>query len=361
MNDIELKLSKQHNRNFCALVGNGTTALYLALMLMGEGKNVALPNNVCMNVLLAVYFSNNIPVFVDIETKTLGIDIEQLKKINVDCVIAVHGYGNVCNIDNIEIYCRQNNIFLIEDVAVAYGMIFKNRTLGNWGDISIFSFGAGKNIDIGHGGAVLMDDIKLYKEIKKLISTLDQYSLEKEKILNLIGKEHTKNYNIDCGNSLNNFSIEFKKLCLKNKENFLYQFDYGFIEKLATGLLNINSLLLQRKQNSDYLIKKFQNISEITILTPSNGSTYWRFNIFIKNNRDELFEYLLGLKYKISSWYHSVDILFEKRKERNYPISDWVAKNIINIWVNEEIDKKYLDSISDEIIKFLKEKNGRKI
>lgn len=360
MNKIEQTLAKQYNRKYCLLVGNATTAIYLSLLSKGLiNKTIAIPNNVCMNVVLPIYFSNNIPLFVDIEKKTFGLDISKLQDKKIDCIIAVHAYGNVCDIERIENFAKKNNIFLIEDVAVAQGMFFRDKPLGSFGDVSVLSFGSGKNIDIEHGGAVLTDNDTIYNEIKKYSHNLDTYSIDKEATMDTISKQHTKLYNIDYGKSLPIYAHEFKNTCLVNQNSFLFKFDTAIVEKLENSLDRLSSFLTIREKNSQYLNNKFKNIDGIIIIEPKYGSSFWRFNIFIENYRDELFRYLLDKKYKVSTWYHSIDLLFENRIDINTPISDWIGKNIINIWVNEEIDQNYLDDISNDIINFLGTKYGK--
>jgi dTDP-4-amino-4,6-dideoxygalactose transaminase len=361
MNKLEANIAKIHNRKYCVLTGNGTTAIYLALIVQDyKNKKVVIPNNVCMNVVLPIYFSGNIPVFVDIEKDTLGLDIKQIPK-EADALIAVHNYGNICEIKEIKNLCKKNNIFLIEDVAVADGLYFDNKPLGSFGDVSILSFGSGKNINIGHGGAILTDDELLFKEIKKRLPYLDEFSNEKEKIIEKISKYHTKLYNYDFGKSLNKYYKEFKNLCLENKNNFLFKFNNLFYKKLEMMLGRLEKLILYRQRNANFLKNRFKNVEKIILLEPKYNSSYWRFNIFVENYRDELFKYLLEKKYKVSSWYHSIDLLFEKRENINTPISDWVSENIINIWVNEEIDENYLVNISNDIINFLGDIDGKKV
>jgi dTDP-4-amino-4,6-dideoxygalactose transaminase len=356
MIELEEKIAKIHNRKYCTLVGNGTTAIYLSLLSQGfKNKRIAIPNNVCMNVVLPIYFSDNIPLFVDIEKETFGINIEHLNGENIDGIIGVHSYGNVCDIGYIENFCKDNNIFLIEDVAVAQGMYFESRPLGSFGDVSILSFGSGKNIDINHGGAILTDNMTIYDKVKENLSDLDMYSISNENKIGEISKKHTKLYNIDYGKNINKYANELNKLFLSSKNSFLYQFDNNLRDKLNKKIDKINSFIEMRKENSSYLKGRLENKAGVVIMESKYGSSHWRFNIFAENNRDDLFRYLLEKKYKVSSWYHSVDLIFEKREGVITPISDWAGENIINIWVNEDIDKKYLESISDDIIKFFKE------
>ncbi|MCH9739648.1 MAG: DegT/DnrJ/EryC1/StrS family aminotransferase [Epsilonproteobacteria bacterium] len=356
--DIEKKLALLHGKAYCKLVGNGTTAIYLSLLAQNlSNQKVALPNNVCMNVVLPIYFSNNSPVFIDIEKETLGLDTELLKEYSIDTLIAVHSYGNIYKIEETEQYCKENNIFFIEDVAIAQGMQYKEQPLGSFGDISILSFGAGKMLDIGHGGAILTDNQELYNRILIHLEDLEMFDPLNATTVGTIGREHTRLYNIDYGASLNKYHQEFKALCLKNKKHYLYKFDSAYLEPLEKAIENLETLLDTRQENARYLNHKFKaaKLNSIKILEPKNGSAYWRFNLFVEKYRDELFAYLLSKKYKVSSWQHSVDVLFEENRV-NTPVSDWVGRNIINFWVNEDIDKSYLDNISNDIIEFLKGK-----
>lgn len=363
MNKLEQLLAKKHHRKYSVLVGNGTTALYLALKAQNiQNKKVALPNNVCMNVLLPIYFSNNTPVFLDIDMETLGIDLSKAHRQQFDVLIAVHAYGNVCDIEKIEAYCKKHSIYLIEDLAVAQGLSFKERCIGSFGDISIVSFGSGKVVDIGHGGALLMDDETLYKNVCAELCHLKQFEDEDEAHIDAISKKHTKLYNLDFGKGINTFHSEFKALCLNKKHHFLYQFSDKFAAQLEKALQQLDFFIKLRQKNSRYIANKFRlaNVDTLKVFEPKFGSSYWRLTLFVTLYRDELFKFLLEKRYKISSWYHSVDLLFEKRISLETPISDYVGGVILNIWVNEEIDITYLDNISEDIIHFLREKECHK-
>ena len=74
-------------------------------------------------------------------------------------MIAVHGYGSTCDIQSIINICRDKHIPLIEDLAVAQGATVDLRPVGSFGDLSVVSFGSGKIIDVGHGGAVFTSSL----------------------------------------------------------------------------------------------------------------------------------------------------------------------------------------------------------
>lgn len=357
MTKLEKRLADTYDRKYCKLVGNGTTAIFLALETQEfREKKIAIPNNVCMNVVLPIYFSNNIPVFLDIEIETLGISLDKIKNNDIDAVIAVHAYGNICNIREIEEYCQKSNIFLIEDAALAQGIKYDNRIIGSFGDVSIMSFGSGKVIDIGHGGAILTDDQNIYNKVCLCIANLKEIQFEDMNEIEKISNEYKRLYNLDFGKTINKYCNEFQALCLSKKVNFLHKFDEKYLKILKTKLDKIDSLISIRQNNYNFFYKKFLGYNYIKVIEAKNGSAHWRFNIFINKYRNELFKYLLDKGYNVSSWYQSVDLLFEDRVFINTPISDWVNDTIINIWVNEDINQEYKDNIANDIISFIEQK-----
>ncbi len=77
--EIERVLSKLHQHSYCALIGNATTGLVIALKALGlKGKHIAIPNSVCPHVPIAIFLSGNKPYYIDISMKTLGLDINDL-------------------------------------------------------------------------------------------------------------------------------------------------------------------------------------------------------------------------------------------------------------------------------------------
>ena len=69
------------------------------------------------------------------------------------------------------------------------------------------------------------------------------------------------------------------------------------------------------------------------------------------NNRDQLLNSLLNEQLKISSWYPSVDLFFERRSQSlvETPISDEISSKILNVWINESVDESYLSAVSGRI------------
>ena len=160
------------------LTGTGTAAIWLALRAaqLPPGSLVALPALLCISPVLAVLWAGHYPVFVDVDERNYHLDPEQLESLlsrePVAAVVAVHLFGIPCPMAGIERLCRSRGVFLIEDCAQALGGEADGQPLGGSGDVAIFSFGHGKTVEIGHGGAVASGNEALMARMARLAATL---------------------------------------------------------------------------------------------------------------------------------------------------------------------------------------------
>lgn len=357
---LNLKLSRFHDVSYSCLVGNATTGLSLSLKALGlHDKLIALPNSICPHVALAILHSGNYPFFIDIDKHNLCLSPKKLLEVvdKVSAVIAVHAYGSICDINSIITICRDNNIPLIEDLAVAQGATVDLRPVGTFGDLSVVSFGSGKIIDVGHGGAVFTSSRYLYKNLIKLIQMLKPISPTSNKIITSFGDYHTFLYNnYHYKNEISSHADFFVKRALVAANNMYSSFNSTYLRVIDYKFSKIDKLIDERIANFDKLylaISPYQS-HELSIFRPSSGSVNWRFNMFI-NNRDKIFKSLLTLKYPVSSWFPSADIYFNSRKDDidNCYISDQVGNSILNLWVNEKADDDYIMNVSSHLLSHL--------
>lgn len=155
-------------------VGNGTDALSLALTAFDvkEGDEIITTPFTFIATAEVIALKGAIPVFADIDKETGNILPEEIeKKINKKTrgIIAVHIFGQPCDIDRISKIAKANNLFLIEDTAQAIGAKYKGKAVGTWGDIGTISFFPTKNLGAyGDGGAVITDNDELAEKIRQL-------------------------------------------------------------------------------------------------------------------------------------------------------------------------------------------------
>jgi perosamine synthetase len=164
---FEEKFASYIGIQHAATVSNGTVALHLALLALGigAGDEVIVPTLTYIASVNAIAYTGATPVFVDSLADTWQMDPEDVaRKITPRTrgVMAVHLYGHACDLGSLRTICDQHGIFLIEDCAEAIGSQYKGRHVGNFGDISTFSFFGNKTITTGEGGMVITNDETLF-------------------------------------------------------------------------------------------------------------------------------------------------------------------------------------------------------
>mgnify|MGYP006108500667 CR=1 FL=1 len=139
------------------LVNNGTIAIQLAIKALDlKGEIITTPFSYIATS-SSIIWENCQPVFVDIDEDSLNIDANKIEAAitNKTCaIIAVHVFGNPCDVEKINNTALAKNIQVIYDAAHCFGVQYKNESIFNFGDISTCSFHATKLFQTGEGGAV---------------------------------------------------------------------------------------------------------------------------------------------------------------------------------------------------------------
>jgi dTDP-4-amino-4,6-dideoxygalactose transaminase len=153
-------------------VGNGTDALWLALLALGigEGDEVITVPNTFIATAEAIICCKAKPVFVDVDELTFTLSPDELKRRltpRTKAIVPVHLFGQPADMDPILQFARANGLFVIEDAAQAHGALYKGRNAGAIGDAGCFSFYPGKNLGaFGEAGAVVTDNAELAQKIR---------------------------------------------------------------------------------------------------------------------------------------------------------------------------------------------------
>ncbi len=151
---------------------SGRSALYAILRALGASKgSILLQAFTCNAAINPVLWAKMSPVYVDCNTKTYNIDIEDLKqKIaeNPDAKILMiqHTFGQPANMDEIMFIVRQNGLMLIEDSAHALGAEWNGQKIGTFGKAGFFSFSRDKVISCVYGGMAVTDDPDLAEKLR---------------------------------------------------------------------------------------------------------------------------------------------------------------------------------------------------
>lgn len=143
------------------LLTNGHMALELTLQAMNlQGEVITTPFTFASTT-HAIVRNGLEPVFCDIRADDFTIDPEKIESLITDrtsAIMPVDVYGNVCNVEAIDRIARKYELKVIYDDAHAFGVKYKGKGIGNYGDASCFSFHATKVFNTIEGGAVTFKD-----------------------------------------------------------------------------------------------------------------------------------------------------------------------------------------------------------
>lgn len=135
----------------------------------------------------AILRSGATPVFIDIDKITYNINTEAVKRYlnhasgKVIGIIPVHLYGQSCNMDDVLELAKEHKLFVVEDVAQAFGGAWKNEKLGSIGITGCFSFFPSKNLGgFGDGGMVSTNDDEISDLVRMLLKHggKDKYNVD---------------------------------------------------------------------------------------------------------------------------------------------------------------------------------------
>ena len=138
---------------------SGTSALVLALQLAApRGGVVGFPGYACVDLAAAALFAGVRVRLYDLDPATLGPDlssVERLLQRGVDVLVAAHLFGYPVDVPAMRTLAASAGVPLVEDAAQSAGGTLNGKPLGSLGDLSVLSFGRGKGLCAGGGGALL--------------------------------------------------------------------------------------------------------------------------------------------------------------------------------------------------------------
>jgi dTDP-4-amino-4,6-dideoxygalactose transaminase len=144
------------------LTDSGTSALIAALRLgVGKGNVVAVPGYTCFDVASAVRFARVKARVYDVDPYTLSPDLDSLDAAlgaGAKAVLVTHLYGYPADMHAIAEVAQRHGALVIEDAAQGIGATYDDKPLGAFGALSTLSFGRGKGMTGGRGGALLIND-----------------------------------------------------------------------------------------------------------------------------------------------------------------------------------------------------------
>lgn len=172
--EFENNYARFCNTKYAVGVNNGTSALHLAMEVLGigQGDEVIIPANTFIATAWGVSYTRATPVFVDCNPDSWEIDVSKIEEkitSKTKAIIGVHLYGQPFDIDGVRKICTEHNLYLVEDAAQSQGAKYKGKTVGGFGEMACFSFYPGKNLGAcGEAGGITTNVETYYNRLLSL-------------------------------------------------------------------------------------------------------------------------------------------------------------------------------------------------
>ncbi len=169
---FEQAVADQCGATYAVAMANGTAALHAACVAAGieEGDEVITTPLSFVASANCVLYCGGQPVFADVRSDTLTIDVAEIEKrltAKTKAIIVVDFSGHPCELDEIRGLAEQHNLIVIEDAAHSLGAFYKGRPVGGLSDLTTLSFHPVKHITTGEGGMVLTNNSEFAERLKR--------------------------------------------------------------------------------------------------------------------------------------------------------------------------------------------------
>jgi dTDP-4-amino-4,6-dideoxygalactose transaminase len=185
-NLLEARLRERLAVPYLALFNNGTNALMAAVDCLGLSGEVITTPFTFVATTHSLAQNGLVPVFCDVDQSTMNIDatrIESLITPRTTAIMPVHVYGMPCDVERIDDVARQHGLKVIYDAAHAFGTEVDGVGIGNFGDVTMYSFHATKTFHTVEGGALAFAD----PELKQRIERYKNFGICDEETVSMVG------------------------------------------------------------------------------------------------------------------------------------------------------------------------------
>ncbi|MCD4832930.1 MAG: DegT/DnrJ/EryC1/StrS family aminotransferase [Bacteroidales bacterium] len=330
---FEKKLAEYLNVKYVSLFTNGTLALVTALQTLRiTGEVITTPFSFVATA-NSLIWNNLKPVFVDIEPVYCNIDPEKMEAAitqQTTAILAVHVYGNPCNVKRIQEIADTYGLKVIYDAAHTFNNKLNGTSILNYGDLSILSFHATKPFNTMEGGAIISHDEKT----KKRIDYLKNFGFADEVTVMAPG----------INSKMNEMQAALGLLQLKHYEEYI----------------------AKRKAISDLYRKELNSVKGIEMIPEHEGVSNYNYPYFpvlvdekmYGKTRDKLYEDLKNKGIYGRRYFYPLISQFStyrglnSSKAENLPTAEQITKRVICLPIYPDLDNNNQSQIINLIKQF---------
>ncbi|MDA7799862.1 DegT/DnrJ/EryC1/StrS aminotransferase family protein [Alphaproteobacteria bacterium] len=331
IDQFEKEFSKFIGVEHATTVSNGTVALHLALEAVGvgPGDEVIVPTFTYVASVNTILQAGAKPIFADSLEETWQVDPKDIKQkitTRTKAIMAVHLYGQSCEMEQIFELCEEHNLLLIEDCAEAFGTLYKKQHVGTFGDVATFSFFGNKTITTGEGGMVVTNNTSVYNKACHLknqgVSSTRQYWHD----------QLAYNYR------MTNICAAIGLAQLENAENIL--------KKKRQIALWYDDLLVDLPLTSHNTVEKIDH-------------SYWMYSILLldESKRDPLREHLEKKGVETRPLFFPAHTMPHLATGQTFPVAEKISKGGMNLPSYPDLSKNDVKYICDGIKNYFSSTN----
>lgn len=327
--ELEKQLKKYLNVPEVSLMVNGHMALEMAIQVFDfpKGSEVITTPFTFISTTHAIVRNHLKPVFCDVKISDGMIDESKIEKLITEktvAIVPVHIYGNVCNVEEIQRIADKYNLKVIYDAAHAFGVKYKGKGIGSYGDASVFSFHATKVFNTIEGGAVTFNHHSIYEKLYNL----KNFGIRGEELVTDVG-----------ANAKMNEFAAIMGLC---------------------NLKYMDKVLMERKKRYDFYVEKLSEVEGIRFLSKNEEATnnYAYFPIIVEKGysrtRNELYTLLKENEIYARKYFYPLvseqECYVDRYKSETLVNARELSENVIVLPFYEELER----SIQERIVNLIK-------
>ena len=280
----------------------------------GLGGEIIIPSFTFFATGHAVRWNGLEPVLADCDRETWNVDLADVESqitSKTSAILAVHMYGNPCEVEALAALAARHGLKLIFDAAHAFGSKYRGRPIGQFGDAEVFSLSPTKLLVAGEGGLVTTNDATLARTLKALRNYGD-----------------TGSYNPQWVGANARMSEFNAALAL-------------------SGLPHVEAKVKRRNQVAQLYTEQLQSLPGVRFQTinPEDVHTFKDYSIHIDprkfgTSRDEMAQDLIEENIETKKYFypplHKQDV-YRRFNNRALPNTDYVADRILSLPIYESL------------------------
>ena len=367
------KYVREFEKKFAGVVGateavavsSGTDAVALAMAVLYDfgaerGDEIIVPALSFVATGNAILQAGFVPVFVDVDRKSLNIDPSQIENVITErtrAIVPVHLMGKPADMDAINDIARQNNLHVIEDAAEAHGAVYKGKNIGTLGDMAAFSLYVAHIITTVEGGIVTTSNADFAEVLRSLRSHGRACKCE-SCVLNTASAYCAKRFKHGDNSDIR---FMFERIGFSTKMNEM---------EAAIGIGNIDAyddILRKRRENLYYLMEAFRKFEPYLATIekePHEEIGPHALPIILREQaqfpRNKFVEHLENNGIDTRSLFSSMPtqcsgFSFLGYKTGDFPNAEYIGENGIHVGVHQDLGMPECDHFLNTVEKFLLE------